>query len=58
MEVAPNRDNNQVDEIDGFLTTGANEGIYMPPLGDPASRGQQAGCPMSCMQHLRFGGGS
>jgi hypothetical protein len=32
MEVAPNRDNDQVDEIDGFLATGANEGIYMPPL--------------------------
>jgi hypothetical protein len=37
MEAAPNRDDDQVDEIDGFLATGANKGIYMPPLGDPAS---------------------
>jgi hypothetical protein len=58
VEAAPNRGDDQVDEIDGFLATGANEGIYMLPLRDPASRGQQAGRPMSCTQHLRFGGGS
>jgi hypothetical protein len=50
VDVAPNRGDHHGDEIDGFLTTGANEGIYMPPLGDPASRGQQASRPMSCMQ--------
>jgi hypothetical protein len=48
MEAAPNCDDDQVDEIDVFLTTGATEGIYMPPLGDLASRGQQAGRPISC----------
>jgi hypothetical protein len=58
VEAAPNRGDDQVDEIDGFLTTGANKGIYMPPLGDPVSRGQQAGHPMSCTQRLRFGSGS
>jgi hypothetical protein len=58
VDAAPNRGNDQADEIDGFLTTGANEGIYMPPLGDPASGGQQAGRPMSCTQRLRFGSGS
>jgi hypothetical protein len=58
MDAAPNRGDDQVDEIDSFLATGANEGIYMPPLGDPASHGQQAGRPMSCTQRLRFGGGS
>jgi hypothetical protein len=57
VEAAPNRGDDQVDEINGFLATGANEGIYMPPLGDPACRGQQAGRPMSCTQCLRFGGG-
>jgi hypothetical protein len=30
----------------------------MPSLGDPASRGQQAGRPLSCTQRLWFGGGS
>jgi hypothetical protein len=58
VDTTPNRGDDQGDEIDGFLATGANEGIYMPPLGDPASRGQQAGRPMSYMQHLRFSGGS
>jgi hypothetical protein len=58
VDAAPNRDNDQGDEIDGFLDIGANEGIYMPPLGDPASRGQQAGHPLSCTQHPRFGDGS
>jgi hypothetical protein len=58
VDAAPNRGDDQGDEIDGFLDTGANEGIYMPPLGDPASRGQQAGCPLPCTQCLRFGGGS
>jgi hypothetical protein len=58
MDAAPNPGDDHGDEIDGFLDTGANEGIYMPPLGDPASRGQQAGRTMSCTQRLRFGGGS
>jgi hypothetical protein len=58
VDAAPNRGDDQGDEIDGFLHTGANEGIYMPPLGDPASRGQQAGRPLSCTQRLWFGGGS
>jgi hypothetical protein len=58
VEAAPNRGDDQVDEIDGFLATGTTEGIYMPPLGDPASHGQQAGRPMSCMQRLWFGNGS
>jgi hypothetical protein len=58
VEATPNCDNDQFDEIDGFLATGANKGIYMPPLGDPASRGQQAGRPMSCTQRLRFSGSS
>jgi hypothetical protein len=58
VEATPNCGDDQVDEIDGFLAIGANEGIYMPPLGDPASRSQQAGRPMSCTQRLRFGGGS
>jgi hypothetical protein len=30
----------------------------MPPLGDPASRGQQAGRPLSCTHRLRFSDGS
>jgi hypothetical protein len=58
VDAAPNRGDDQGDEIDGFLDTGANEGIYMPPLGDPASRGQQAGRPLSCTQRLRFRDGS
>jgi hypothetical protein len=58
VEAAPNHGDDQVDEIDGFLATRANEGIYMPPLGDPTSRGQQASRPMSCTQCLRFSGGS
>jgi hypothetical protein len=41
-----------------LLDIGANKGIYMPPLGDPASHGQQAGRPLSCTQRLRFGDGS
>jgi hypothetical protein len=57
-DAPPNRGVDPRDEIDGFLDIGANEGIYMPPLGDPASRGQQAGRPLSCMQRLRFGDGS
>lgn len=32
------------------------DGFYMPPIGEPASRGQQPGRPMSCMQGLHFGG--
>jgi hypothetical protein len=58
VDAAPNHGDDQGDEIDGFLDTGANEGIYMPPLGDPASRGQQVSHPLSCTQHLRFGGSS
>jgi hypothetical protein len=58
VDATPNRGDDQGDEIDGFRNTGANEGIYMPPLGDPASRGQQAGHPLSCTQRLRFGDGS
>jgi hypothetical protein len=58
VDAAPNRGDDQGDEINGFLDTGANEGIYMPPLRDPASRGQQADRPMSCTQRLRFGSGS
>jgi hypothetical protein len=58
VDAAPNCGDDQGDEIDDFLDTGANKGIYMPPLGDPASRGQQAGRPLSCTQRLRFGGGS
>jgi hypothetical protein len=30
----------------------------MPPLGDPASRCQQAGRPLSCTQRLWFSDGS
>jgi hypothetical protein len=56
VDAAPNLGDDQGDEIDGFLATGANEGIYMPPLGDPSSYGQQVGRPMSCTQCLRFGG--
>jgi hypothetical protein len=58
VDAAPNHADDQGDEIDDFLATGANKGIYMPPLGYLASRGQQAGCPMSYTQCLRFGGGS
>jgi hypothetical protein len=58
LDATPNRSDDQGDEIDGFLDTRANEGIYMPPLGDPASRGQQASRPMSCTQRPRFSGGS
>jgi hypothetical protein len=58
VDAAPNRGDDQGDEIDGFLDTGANEGIYMPPLRDPASRGQQVGRPLSCTQCLWFGDGS
>jgi hypothetical protein len=58
VDAAPNHGDDQGDEIDGFLDTGANEGIYVPPLGDPALRGQQAGRPLSCTQRLRFGGDS
>jgi hypothetical protein len=58
VDAAPNHGDDQGDEIDGFLDTGANEGIYMPPIGDPVSRGQQAGRPLSCTQRLRFGDGS
>jgi hypothetical protein len=57
-DAPPNRGDDPRDEIDGFLDIGANEEIYMPPLGDPASRGQQAGRPLSCTQRLRFGDGS
>jgi hypothetical protein len=58
VDAAPNRSDDQCDEINGFLDTRANKGIYMPPLRYPASRGQQVGRPMSCTQRLRFGGGS
>jgi hypothetical protein len=58
VDAAPNRGDDQSDEIDGFLATGANKGIYMPPLGDLASRGQQVSRPMSCTQLLRFSGSS
>jgi hypothetical protein len=58
VDAAPNRGDDPRDEIDGFLNIGANEEIYMPPLGDPASRGQQADRPLSCTQRLRFGDGS
>jgi hypothetical protein len=58
LDTAPNRGDDPHDEIDSFLDIGANEGIYMPPLGDPASHGQQAGHPLSCTQRLRFSDGS
>ena len=50
VEVAPKDD---VD-IDNYLNTNAmaTDGFYMPPLGEPASRGQQAGRPLSCTQRL------
>jgi hypothetical protein len=58
VDATPNRGDDQGVEIDGFLDTRANEGIYMPPPGDPASRGQQAGRPLSCTQRLQFGDSS
>jgi hypothetical protein len=57
-DAPPNRGDDPHDEIDSFLDIRANKEIYMPPLGDLASRGQQAGRPLSCTQHLRFGDGS
>ena len=50
VEVAPKDD---VDS-DNYLKTNAmaTNGFYMPPLGEPASRGQQAGRPLSCTQRL------
>lgn len=54
VEVAPEDDA----DIGGYLNTNAmaTDGFYMPPLGEPASRGQQAGRPLSCTQRLQFGG--
>jgi hypothetical protein len=57
-DAPPNRGDDPHNEIDGFLDIRANEEIYMPSLRDPASRGQQAGRPLSCTQRLRFGNGS
>ena len=45
-------------DVDNYLNTNAmaTDGFYMPPLGEPACRGQQAGRPLSCTQRLQFGG--
>ena len=47
---------NDEDDVDGYLNTTGTDGFYMPPIGEPASRGQQPGHPMSCTQRLQFGG--